>query len=243
MSRTDDPPGRPAGVSSPKAVERTPEAALKARRRGPPSRRAWGERCKGSKTQIQPGETETLALRRLCERLDGLSLPLVDVNVSRARRASRRFTTLQSPTLIRWARVPFFAEMLERLLANGAKTIIVERPHRFARDLMVHSRARYVEGARRDADRCVVAHALPRGHADGQARAPGPGGDCRVRENDVGRQIGGGAQAQARDRSQGRRSQEPRRIAPRGRQEGAGSRPAQGAAASQLAGDLQGAGR
>jgi hypothetical protein len=61
-----------------------------------------------------------------------LSLPLVaalvDVNVSRARRASRRFTTLQSPTLIRWARVPFFAEMLERLLANGVKTIIVERP-------------------------------------------------------------------------------------------------------------------
>jgi hypothetical protein len=27
--------------------------------------------------------------------------------------------------------------MLERLLANGAKTIIVESPDRFARDLMV----------------------------------------------------------------------------------------------------------
>jgi len=32
---------------------------------------------------------------------------------------------------------PGFAEMLERLLANGAKTIIVESPDRFARDLMV----------------------------------------------------------------------------------------------------------
>jgi DNA invertase Pin-like site-specific DNA recombinase len=30
-----------------------------------------------------------------------------------------------------------FAEMLERLLANGAKTILVESPDRFARDLMV----------------------------------------------------------------------------------------------------------
>ena len=32
---------------------------------------------------------------------------------------------------------PAFAEMLERLLTNGAKTIIVESPDRFARDLMV----------------------------------------------------------------------------------------------------------
>jgi DNA invertase Pin-like site-specific DNA recombinase len=32
---------------------------------------------------------------------------------------------------------PGFAEMLERLLADGAKTIIVESPDRFARDLMV----------------------------------------------------------------------------------------------------------
>jgi DNA invertase Pin-like site-specific DNA recombinase len=32
---------------------------------------------------------------------------------------------------------PAFAEMLERLLSNGAKTIIVESPDRFARDLMV----------------------------------------------------------------------------------------------------------
>ena len=30
-----------------------------------------------------------------------------------------------------------FAEMLERLMSNGAKTIIVESPDRFARDLMV----------------------------------------------------------------------------------------------------------
>jgi DNA invertase Pin-like site-specific DNA recombinase len=30
-----------------------------------------------------------------------------------------------------------FAEMLERLLGNGARTIIVESPDRFARDLMV----------------------------------------------------------------------------------------------------------
>jgi DNA invertase Pin-like site-specific DNA recombinase len=32
---------------------------------------------------------------------------------------------------------PAFAEMLERLLSNGATTIIVESPDRFARDLMV----------------------------------------------------------------------------------------------------------
>jgi DNA invertase Pin-like site-specific DNA recombinase len=32
---------------------------------------------------------------------------------------------------------PGFAEMLERLLGNGARTIIVESPDRFARDLMV----------------------------------------------------------------------------------------------------------
>jgi DNA invertase Pin-like site-specific DNA recombinase len=32
---------------------------------------------------------------------------------------------------------PGFAEMLERLLSNGARTILVESPDRFARDLMV----------------------------------------------------------------------------------------------------------
>jgi len=32
---------------------------------------------------------------------------------------------------------PGFAEMLEQLLSNGARTIIVESPDRFARDLMV----------------------------------------------------------------------------------------------------------
>ena len=32
---------------------------------------------------------------------------------------------------------PGFAEMLERLMCNGARTIIVESPDRFARDLMV----------------------------------------------------------------------------------------------------------
>ena len=32
---------------------------------------------------------------------------------------------------------PGFTEMLERLLGNGARTILVESPDRFARDLMV----------------------------------------------------------------------------------------------------------
>src|SRR3984957_16589515 len=32
---------------------------------------------------------------------------------------------------------PGFAEMLERLMSNGARTIIMESPDRFARDLMV----------------------------------------------------------------------------------------------------------
>jgi len=30
---------------------------------------------------------------------------------------------------------PGFAEMLERLMSNGARTIVVESPDRFARDL------------------------------------------------------------------------------------------------------------
>jgi DNA invertase Pin-like site-specific DNA recombinase len=34
-------------------------------------------------------------------------------------------------------RLSGFAEMLERLMSNGARTIIAESPDRFARDLMV----------------------------------------------------------------------------------------------------------
>jgi hypothetical protein len=62
------------------------------------------------KRKFSPAEIDTLGLRRPCERLDGLALPLVAVlvhaNIGCARRASRRFTTLQSPALIQWASVP-----------------------------------------------------------------------------------------------------------------------------------------
>ena len=61
-------------------------------------------------------------------------------------------------------------------MSNGARTIIVESPDRFARDLMVQLAGHDMLKARGvDAHRGVGAHALRRGHADRRAGAADPG--------------------------------------------------------------------
>ena len=62
---------------------------------------------------------------------------------------------------------PGFAAMLERLLSNGVRTIIVETANRFARDLMVQEVGYAMLKERGiDADRRRQARRLPRRHAD-----------------------------------------------------------------------------
>ena len=52
-------------------------------------------------------------------------------------------------------------------MSNGARTIIVESPDRFARDLMVQlAGPRHAKGEGSDAHRGVGAHALRRGHTN-----------------------------------------------------------------------------
>ena len=70
---------------------------------------------------------------------------------------------------------PGFTEMLERLLSNGARTILVESPDRFARDLMVQLAGHDMLKARGGhPHRGVGPHVLPRGHPDRCPGAPGP---------------------------------------------------------------------
>ena len=91
---------------------------------------------------------------------------------------------------------PGFAAMLEALLANGARTIVVESPDRFARDLMVQLAGHDMLKAR--GVTLIAASAPPalrRGHPDRRARAPGAGRRRRVREEYPRRQAGGCAQA------------------------------------------------
>jgi len=79
---------------------------------------------------------------------------------------------------------PGFAEMLTALLANGARTILVESPDRFARDLMVQLAGHDMLKAKDHADCGQRADVLRRGHRD---RRPGPAGARRrraVREDD-----------------------------------------------------------
>jgi len=104
---------------------------------------------------------------------------------------------------------PGFAEMLERLLSNGARTIIVASPDRFARDLMVQLAAYHALKAR---GITLVAASAPTHFVedtpDRDPRAPGVGRGRRVREDDPRRQAGGGAQAQANgDGREGRGAQ------------------------------------
>ncbi|HME83626.1 MAG TPA: recombinase family protein [Roseiarcus sp.] len=104
---------------------------------------------------------------------------------------------------------PGFAEMLERLLSNGARTIIVASPDRFARDLMAQLAAYHALKAR---GITLVAASAPTHFVedtpDRDPRAPGVGRGRRVREDDPRRQAGGGAQAQANgDGREGRGAQ------------------------------------
>jgi resolvase-like protein len=89
-----------------------------------------------------------------------------------------------------------FAEMLERLMSNGARTIIVESPDRFARDLMVLAghdmlKARGVTLIAASAPTLFVED-TPTAVLVRQAWAPSPSS-----KDDPCRQIGGGAQAEA----------------------------------------------
>ncbi len=87
---------------------------------------------------------------------------------------------------------PGFAAMLEALLANGARTIIVESPDRFARDLMVQLAGHdMLKAAGITLIAAERADALHRGHPDRGAGAPGAGRDRRVRQDDPCRQAGG----------------------------------------------------
>ena len=135
-----------------------------------------------------------------------------------------------------------FAAMLEALLANGARTIIVELPDRFARDRRPARRPRPAEGAGHHAHRGVCALALHRGHADRDPDAPDARRHRRVREDDPRRQAGC-AKAQATiDRPEGRRAQNPRRGAPGSGGDGAEAG-ASAVAQAVLAHDLGSAGR
>ena len=125
-----------------------------------------------------------------------------------------------------------FAEMLERLLANGARTIIVESPDRFARDLMVQLAGHDMLKAK---GITLIAASAPTFFVEDTptavAGAPGSRRRRRVREDDHRRQAGGGSQAQAhRHRREGRGPEEPRRGAPRCRRagQGAGAQEAEG---------------
>jgi hypothetical protein len=115
-----------------------------------------------------------------------------------------------------------FAEMLERLMSNGARTIIVESPDRFARDLMVQLAGHDMLKAKGIALVAASApHALHRGYSYRHPRTPSPRRHRRVREDNPRGQAGGRAQAQAhRDRKEGRGAEEPRREPTRRRKTG-----------------------
>jgi DNA invertase Pin-like site-specific DNA recombinase len=124
---------------------------------------------------------------------------------------------------------PGFAEMLEALLANGARTIIVESPDRFARDLMVQLAGHDMLKAK---GVTLVAASAPLHFVEDTPTA------VLVRQVlgavDPRRQASGGAAAQANhDWREGRGAQEPRRGAAGRRQagKGAGAQEAQGRSA------------
>ena len=140
---------------------------------------------------------------------------------------------------------PGFAEMLERLLANGAKTIIVESPDRFARDLMVQLTGHDMLKVR---GVTLIAASSPMHFIEDTPTArlvrQVLGAIAEFDKTTLVAKLAAARRRKRANRRQGRRSQEPRRGAPGGRQEGAGSRPThEGAAEAELASDLKGAGR
>jgi Resolvase, N terminal domain len=85
---------------------------------------------------------------------------------------------------------PGFAKMLDRIAGNGVRTIVVESPDRFARDLAVqlagHDFLKKLGVALIPGDR---ARFLSRGHADRCAGAPGARCDRPIRESVAGGEI------------------------------------------------------
>ena len=99
-----------------------------------------------------------------------------------------------------------FAEMLERLMSNGARTIIVESPDRFARDLMVQLAGHDMLKAKGVTPHCGVSpNFLHRGHPDCSSGSPGARGRRAIREGDHSRQVGCGSEAEAHRERQVRR--------------------------------------
>ncbi len=98
-------------------------------------------------------------------------------------------------------------------MSNGAKTVIIESPDRFARDLMVQLAGHDMLKAKGISLIAASAptHFIPRPPSRcAKSSATSPNSRRRPR-----RQAGGGTEAQAhRDRREGRGAQEPRRGAP-----------------------------
>ena len=91
-----------------------------------------------------------------------------------------------------------FADMLQHLAANGAKTIIVESPDRFARDLAVQlGRSRHAQVSRALDHSRFRSRFFYRGNANRHFGTPGARGYRTVREGQRSSEIGSGSQAQA----------------------------------------------
>jgi hypothetical protein len=107
---------------------------------------------------------------------------------------------------------PGFAEMFERHLSNGAGTILVESPDRFARDLMVQLAGHDMLKAKGIS---LIAASAPtffcRGHPHRHSRAPGARSRRAIREGNHRGQVGGGAKPEAHSDRQVRGPEEPGR--------------------------------
>ena len=121
---------------------------------------------------------------------------------------------------------PGFRAMLERLLSNGVRTIVVETANRFARDLMVQE-VGYAMLKERGIE--LIATDKPDAFLDDTPTAvlirQVLGAVIPVREGDAGLEAARRARSQACDRRQGGGAQEPRRAAPRGGGAGASAAP------------------
>ena len=121
---------------------------------------------------------------------------------------------------------PGFRSMLERLLSNGVRTIIVETANRFARDLIVQEIG-YAMLKERGIE--LIAADKPDAFLDNTpTRCVDPSGARRglaVREGDAGLEAARRARSQACDRRQGGGAQEPCRAATRGGGDGASAAP------------------
>ena len=108
---------------------------------------------------------------------------------------------------------PGFAAMLQRLLGNGVRTIIVETASRFARDLIVQETGwRYL----RDADVTLIAADSPDSFLDensnSRSYSPSPRRRRAIREAGPCREAAEGPRAQESRNWQVRRAEERRRV-------------------------------